>query len=43
MTLMPRKIHLALPVLLAVSLYLPVRGFARLKQRRRDIRWLKYF
>lgn len=30
-------------VLLAVSLYLPVRGFARLKQRRRDIRWLKYF
>ncbi|HEN8798754.1 DUF1624 domain-containing protein [Pseudomonas sp. CM27] len=30
-------------VLLAVSLYLPVRGFARLKARRRDITWLKYF
>lgn len=30
-------------VLLAVSLYLPVRWFARLKARRRDIRWLKYF
>lgn len=28
---------------LAVSLYLPVRGFARLKARRRDITWLKYF
>ncbi|MFJ4387325.1 DUF1624 domain-containing protein [Pseudomonas sp. NPDC089408] len=30
-------------VLLAVSLYLPVRWFAQLKQRRRDMRWLKYF
>lgn len=30
-------------LLLAVALYLPVRGFARLKARRRDIRWLKYF
>ncbi|PYB69315.1 hypothetical protein DMX11_25260 [Pseudomonas sp. LB-090624] len=30
-------------LLLAVSLYLPVRWFARLKQRRRDIGWLKYF
>ncbi|WP_069942781.1 DUF1624 domain-containing protein [Pseudomonas putida] len=30
-------------VLLAASLYLPVRGFAQLKQRRRDIAWLKYF
>jgi len=30
-------------VLLAVSLYLPVRWFARLKQRRRDLSWLKYF
>lgn len=30
-------------VVLAVSLYLPVRGFARLKARRRDITWLKYF
>jgi uncharacterized membrane protein len=30
-------------VLLAVSLYLPVRWFARLKARRRDINWLKYF
>lgn len=30
-------------VLLAVSLYLPVRWFARLKARRRDIAWLKYF
>lgn len=30
-------------VLLAVTLYLPVRGFARLKARRRDITWLKYF
>jgi len=29
--------------LLAVSLYLPVRSFARLKARRRDITWLKYF
>ncbi|HKS13593.1 MAG TPA: DUF1624 domain-containing protein [Pseudomonas sp.] len=29
--------------LLSVSLYLPVRGFARLKARRRDITWLKYF
>jgi uncharacterized membrane protein len=29
--------------LLAVSLYLPVRGFARMKARRRDITWLKYF
>ncbi|WP_248919818.1 DUF1624 domain-containing protein [Pseudomonas entomophila] len=29
-------------VLLAVALYLPVRGFARLKARRRDIAWLKY-
>ncbi|MBK4998033.1 DUF1624 domain-containing protein [Pseudomonas sp. S31] len=30
-------------VLLAAALYLPVRSFARLKARRRDIRWLKYF
>ena len=30
-------------VLLAAALYLPVRGFARLKARRRDIGWLKYF
>lgn len=30
-------------VLLALALYLPVRGFARLKARRRDIAWLKYF
>jgi hypothetical protein len=30
-------------VLLALSLYLPVRWFAALKARRRDIRWLKYF
>lgn len=30
-------------VLLAVALYLPVRWFARLKARRRDITWLKYF
>ncbi|MFJ4345647.1 DUF1624 domain-containing protein [Pseudomonas sp. NPDC089401] len=30
-------------VLLAVALYLPVRWFARLKARRRDIAWLKYF
>lgn len=30
-------------VLLAASLYLPVRKFARLKARRRDITWLKYF
>lgn len=29
-------------VLLAAALYLPVRGFARLKARRRDIAWLKY-
>lgn len=29
-------------VLLAGSLYLPVRWFARLKARRRDIGWLKY-
>ena len=29
--------------LLALSLYLPTRGFARLKARRRDIAWLKYF
>lgn len=30
-------------VLLAATLYLPVRWFARLKARRRDIGWLKYF
>lgn len=30
-------------VSLAVVLYLPVRWFARLKARRRDIAWLKYF
>ncbi|QVM93569.1 DUF1624 domain-containing protein [Pseudomonas entomophila] len=30
-------------VLLALALYLPVHGFARLKARRRDIAWLKYF
>ncbi|WP_033053914.1 DUF1624 domain-containing protein [Pseudomonas mandelii] len=30
-------------VLLAVTLYLPVRWFAALKARRRDISWLKYF
>ncbi|MFK0094522.1 DUF1624 domain-containing protein [Pseudomonas sp. NPDC090592] len=30
-------------LLLAASLYLPVRWFARLKARRRDISWLKYF
>ncbi|MHC6225217.1 DUF1624 domain-containing protein [Pseudomonas sp. X10] len=30
-------------VLLSLALYLPVRGFARLKARRRDIAWLKYF
>ncbi|WP_349974459.1 DUF1624 domain-containing protein [Pseudomonas sp. WHRI 8519] len=30
-------------VLLAVALYLPVHWFARLKARRRDITWLKYF
>ncbi|PWB30457.1 hypothetical protein DCO48_20560 [Pseudomonas sp. SDI] len=30
-------------VLLSVALYLPVRGFAALKARRRDITWLKYF
>lgn len=29
-------------VMLAVALYLPVRWFARLKARRRDIAWLKY-
>lgn len=29
-------------LLLIVVLYLPVRGFARLKARRRDIAWLKY-
>ena len=29
--------------LLATSLYLPVRWFAALKARRRDITWLKYF
>ncbi|MEX5587869.1 DUF1624 domain-containing protein [Pseudomonas urmiensis] len=29
-------------LLLAVSLYLPVRWFARFKARRRDIAWLKY-
>ncbi len=29
-------------VLLAAALYLPVRAFARLKARRRDIAWLKY-
>ena len=28
---------------LAVGLYLPVRWFSRLKGRRRDVRWLKYF
>jgi uncharacterized membrane protein len=30
-------------LLLALLLWWPVRAFARLKQRRRDIRWLKYF
>lgn len=30
-------------VLLAAALYLPVRWFAALKARRRDISWLKYF
>ena len=30
-------------VLLAAALYLPVRWFAALKARRRDIGWLKYF
>ncbi|WP_137823305.1 DUF1624 domain-containing protein [Pseudomonas sp. D(2018)] len=30
-------------LLLVVALYLPVRWFARLKARRRDIAWLKYF
>ena len=30
-------------VLLAVGLYLPVCWFARLKARRRDMTWLKYF
>lgn len=29
-------------LLLAIALYLPVRSFARLKARRRDIAWLKY-
>lgn len=29
--------------LLATTLYLPVRWFAALKARRRDIGWLKYF
>lgn len=29
-------------VLLACALYIPVRWFARLKARRRDIKWLKY-
>ncbi|WP_312936984.1 DUF1624 domain-containing protein [Pseudomonas sp.] len=29
-------------VLLAAALYVPVRAFARLKARRRDIAWLKY-
>ncbi|QXH33457.1 DUF1624 domain-containing protein [Pseudomonas muyukensis] len=31
-----------LALLLAAALYLPVRGFARLKARRRDLAWLKY-
>ena len=31
-----------LAMLLAAALYLPVRGFARLKARRRDLAWLKY-
>jgi len=30
-------------LLLAVLLYPPVRAFARLKARRRDLGWLKYF
>ncbi|MBA0197649.1 DUF1624 domain-containing protein [Pectobacterium brasiliense] len=30
-------------LVLMVVLFLPVRAFARLKARRRDIRWLKYF
>ncbi|MBF8739655.1 DUF1624 domain-containing protein [Pseudomonas guariconensis] len=30
-------------ILLAIALFLPVRAFARLKARRRDIAWLKYF
>lgn len=30
-------------VLLSAALYLPTRWFARLKQQRRDIAWLKYF
>ena len=30
-------------IVLAVALYKPVRWFAALKGRRRDIRWLKYF
>lgn len=29
--------------LLAVALYLPTRAFARLKARRRDLAWLRYF
>ena len=29
-------------LLLPLALYLPVRWFARLKARRRDIAWLKY-
>lgn len=29
--------------LLALALYLPVRWFSRLKSRRRDLAWLKYF
>ncbi|MCO6058059.1 heparan-alpha-glucosaminide N-acetyltransferase domain-containing protein [Pseudomonas sp. MOB-449] len=33
----------AVAAALAVALYLPSRGFARLKARRRDIAWLKYF
>ncbi|HGY9626573.1 TPA: DUF1624 domain-containing protein [Pseudomonas putida] len=30
-------------LVLAIALFLPVRAFARLKARRRDIAWLKYF
>ncbi|MFC5695903.1 DUF1624 domain-containing protein [Pseudomonas sp. GCM10022186] len=30
-------------MVLAIALYQPVHGFARLKARRRDIAWLKYF
>ena len=30
-------------ILLAAALYLPVRWFAGLKARRRDVSWLKYF